>query len=109
MSVKLIDTATNFRLTLDAQRAKLVTRELAHEKKYRPHGKGITITTDACCLIVVKLPSGRERRYRIFDGVVVLEESTNLTWQFFAGMLLLDWLRQAQPARPTRPFQPAVQ
>jgi len=108
MSVKLIDTATRFSLTLDAKRAKLVVQELAHEKKVRRHGKGMRLTTDACCIIVVTLPSGKKRRYQIFDKIVVLEESTNLSWQFFAGMLLMDWLRQAQPSRPPRPFQPAV-
>jgi len=108
MTVSLTDAATGFRLRLDQKRAKFVTRELAHEKKVRPHHRGIDMKSDASCLISVRSPGRRERRYQIFDGTIVLEESTNLSWQFFAGLLLMDWLKQAQPAVPAPPFQPAV-
>jgi hypothetical protein len=108
MKVTLTDTATGFRLRLDARRARLVTKELAHEQRSRPHRLGIGPTSEPCCLIVVKSDTGRECRYELFDGTVVLQVSSNLSWQFFAGMVLMDWLRQAQPPRLSPPFQPAV-
>ena len=108
MSVRLVDTSNGFTLRLDAKRSRFVTRELAHEKRVRPHHKGIKRRSDANCLIVVRTPSGTVRRYELYDSMTVLEMKTNQSWVFYAGLLLHRWLRQAQPAKPPMPFNPAV-
>lgn len=108
MTVRLIDTASHFSLRLDAKRSRFVTRELAHEKRVRRHRKGIKWRSDPNCLIVVRMPSGRVRRYELYDSMTVLEKSTGQSWPFYAGLLLHRWLRQAQPTKPPVPFNPAV-
>jgi len=108
MTVRLVDTANGFTLRLDAKRSRFVTRELAHEKRVRPHHKGIKWRSDPNCLIVVRTPAGNIRRYQLYDSMTVLEEKTKQSWSFYAGLLLYRWLRQAQPAKPPVPFNPAV-
>ena len=62
--------------------------------------------TDYRCIIIARDAAGRERVYYLYDRTVVLERATNQSWQFFFGLLVTEWLAQAQPMPAPVPFQP---
>jgi hypothetical protein len=105
MTVELIDLKTQFRLQLDPRRARWLVEELRHEKRVRPHKRGIQSGSEAACRILVN-DRGRTRDYELFDRTVILEESTGRSWQFFFGMVANEWLLWAQNPAPA--FQPVI-
>ena len=70
----------------------LFDRELARVKKHFPYGKGPPPWVAPDCVITV-MNGKRTTRYRLYSRAVLMEDRRKRTWQFYFGLLLLEWLR----------------
>jgi hypothetical protein len=107
MTVVVQDTTTRFRMKLAPGQEKLFLDELNSTQK-RNAGK-LEVTSEPRYVIEARLSSGRKAVYHLFDRTVVMDARTGKVWPFYFGLLLSEWLNDAQP-RPTSsaPFDPAV-
>jgi len=79
------------RLTLTPNRELIFRRELAACKR-RPHARDTHPDTAADCHVEV-WGRGAPRKYGIYGRTVIKDERTKKAWQFYFGLLLLEWLR----------------
>ncbi|MGH7559718.1 MAG: hypothetical protein ACRENB_01730 [Gemmatimonadales bacterium] len=78
---------------LDAYQARLFLRELRRVRLLwflgGPRGRPYRISPD--CIIEVH-DNGRVTRYELFGRFVLLHTRSRRTYQFYFGLLLLEWL-----------------
>jgi hypothetical protein len=93
MTVTITNFDTRKRLRLTPIRVAQFARELKETKK-RPSGKGIALRASPDCVITVQ-DGGHKTVYHLYGRSVLLETRTQKTWQFYFGLLLLEWLAHA--------------
>jgi hypothetical protein len=81
------------RIRLDQARTLLFRRELARVKR-GPSAVGVPPGIAPDCTIRVR-EGKRERVYKIYGRAVIRDVKTDRTWQFYFGLMLLEWLRLA--------------
>ena len=76
---------------LDAWQIRLFLRELQQTKRYLPSHKKMApkIAQD---LEVVIRTGRKEKIYRLYGQAMLKEDTTGKYWQFYFGLLLLEWL-----------------
>ena len=78
-------------IKLDKDQLKLFTNELKRIKKYFPSGKGIPYRISPDCLITV-INGQKTTEYELFSRAVLVQTKTQKKWQFYFGLLLMEWL-----------------
>jgi hypothetical protein len=90
ITVRIESYATGRRLKLDAAQTRLFRNELrrAHHHKAT---KGVFQDVAADCKITVR-ENGKKKVYELYGRAVLFEPKTNKSWQFYFGLLLLEWV-----------------
>jgi hypothetical protein len=78
-------------LTLTPNRELIFSKELAACKRRR-HTRRAHPDVAADCYVEVA-GGGTPKRYGIYGRTVIRDEATRQAWQFYFGLLLLEWLR----------------
>ena len=78
-------------IPLTPNRELIFRRELAACKRRR-HSHGVHFGDMADCYVEVT-HHGKTTRYGIYGRSVIKDEKTQKAWQFYFGLLLLEWLR----------------
>jgi len=78
-------------LKLTPNRELIFRRELAACKRRR-HTRGTHPSTAADCYVEVT-GRGAPKRYGVYGRTVIKDEASKRAWQFYFGLLLLEWLR----------------
>ncbi len=79
------------KITLTGVREHMFKRELAACMRRR-HTKGTHSDAARDCLITFR-EKGVRKRYGIYGRAVAMDEKTRKAWQFYFGLLLLEWLQ----------------
>ncbi len=78
-------------IILDATQTRLFQEELRRIRRHFPAGKGAPRLAAPDC--VIAMANGKKRtEYELYAGAILLEKKTKKTWQFYFGVLLLEWL-----------------
>jgi hypothetical protein len=89
MSVLVQGKGRKYKIT--GAREHMFRRELAACIRRR-HTKGTHSDSARDCLVTFR-EKGVRRRYGIYGRSVVMDERTGNAWQFYFGLLLLEWLQ----------------
>jgi hypothetical protein len=81
---------SNRTLFLDDAQRRLFQTELTAVRRRRP-GRAVRARIVPDCEIVVRRGS-QTTTYDLYSRVVLRERGTSRIWQFYFGMLLLEWL-----------------
>ena len=87
-----------FRLDLDPVREQMFLDELRSVRR-RKHGPAAPGGIGADCEIEVRT-GRRTRRYALYGRSVIEDTDRGRTWQFYFGLLLVEWLQLAAPPTP---------
>ncbi len=108
MIVELSDPAAGFHVVLNAKQTRAFLDELARTKRRRPTAR-IHPGAAPDCEILVRPARGRQRYYRIYGRSILHDELTRKSWQFYMGLLLVEWLTEPYLAAAAPvPFQPVT-
>jgi len=79
-------------ITLDAGQSKLFRDELKRVRKFYPASKGLPAAKiGPDCVITIRTGRGTSE-YQLFSRAVLVETRTKKKWQFYFGLLLMEWL-----------------
>jgi hypothetical protein len=90
-TVTIQDFTRKKRLRLNAVQRRLFEAELARVRKYFPPGKGVPSRMAPDCTITVKR-GAKKSYYALFGRAILIEAKSKKQWQFYFGLLLLEWL-----------------
>jgi hypothetical protein len=91
MNVHVKEYGTGRNIQLTAEQAGLFLRELAQAKKHLPSGKKGLVEVAPDCLITVQ-GGAHKGEYELYARAVLRERKTGKIWQFYFGLLILEWL-----------------
>lgn len=92
-TVTLEDLSTGKRLTLDADRTKLFTRELARVKVAKGGPPPPPLLAPAMRIVIAS--GTKTTNYDLYARAVLCHAKTRRTWQLYFGLLLHEWLDRA--------------
>jgi hypothetical protein len=76
---------------LPPEHVALFTKELNFTKRHRRAGIGSPQRVASDCRILVD-SKGRRTEYELYGRTILMQVSTRRSWQFYFGLLLLEWL-----------------
>lgn len=79
------------RVRLDAAQRKLFQAELRRVRKYFPSSRGVPYRIAPDCTITITQGS-KKSHYELYSRAVLFETRSKKKWQFYCGLLLLEWL-----------------
>lgn len=91
MKVTVHEFASRRKLLLDRDQTYLFAQELRRIKKRFPAVKGLPYGMGPDCLITVA-DKKRRHHYSLHGHAILFEKHSNKRWQFYFGVLLLQWL-----------------
>ncbi len=91
MEVHVRQHGTKRALNLDQVQLDLFSREFARTIRRR-HVIGVPPGIAPDCEIIVKRPKSSDVTYDLYGRAVLVERSSHKAWQFYFGLLLLEWL-----------------
>jgi len=89
-TVRIESYITGRRLKLDKAQTQLFKNELRRARQHKA-AKGALPDVAADCKITVR-EDGKKRVYELYGRAVLFEPKTNKSWQFYFGLLLLEWV-----------------
>lgn len=93
MKIELSDPAAAFHVVLNAKQRRAFVEELARTKRHRPTAR-IHPGAGPDCVILMKPARGRPLEYRIYGRSILHEGRRRRGWQFYMGILLVEWLTE---------------
>jgi len=79
------------RIRLNKLQTQLFLHELARVKRSRAGRKGAPPLASPDCLITVSTGQ-RKTHYALYGRAMLVQPKAYRTWQFYFGLLLLEWL-----------------
>jgi hypothetical protein len=90
MSTIFVDAPGVPRLRLNPTQSRLFGDELRRVQKL-PASKGVIRDSGPDCKLTIK-SGNRKKTYELYSRSVLHDQKTRKTWQFYFGLLLLEWL-----------------
>jgi len=81
----------SLQIRLKRDQLRLFNSELRHARKHAFVGTGVPYRLAPDCVITVRT-AGKTKKYELYGRAVLLEEKSKKKWQFYFGLLLLEWL-----------------